>query len=146
MFINTHIGERALRELYLRNFGIAIAEGQPLTMMTSYNLLNGIHTANSYDLLTCFAREEMGFGGYFMTDWFTSNDLISHAQSKPNPKYECSSAVGCVYAGNDIQMPGGTVNIQDILAAVADGALPTAMLQQCSIRLLNICLVCGNPN
>ena len=145
MFVNTHIGERALRELYLRNFGIAIEQGQPLTLMTSYNLLNGVHTANSYDLLTCFAREEMGFAGYVMTDWFTSNDVIARSQSKPNPKYGSSSAAMCVYAGNDMQMPGGECNIEDILSAVGDGSLPVALLQRCCCRLLKVCLICGNP-
>ena len=146
MFVNTHIGERALRELYLRSFGIVIEQAQPLTLMTSYNLLNGVHTANSYDLLTCFAREEMGFAGYVMTDWFTSNDVIARSQSKPNPKYGSSSAALCVYAGNDIQMPGGEGNIEDILSAVEDGSLPVACLQQCCCRLLKVCLLCGNPD
>ena len=62
-FVNAHVSERALREIYLKGFEIAVKESQPLSIMTSYNLLNGIHTANSYDLLQAMARDEWGFDG-----------------------------------------------------------------------------------
>lgn len=138
MYINAHIQERALREIYLRNFGICIQAAQPMTIMTSYNLVNGVHAANCYDAITCYAREECGFAGYVMTDWFTSNFKISSTLSKPNPVYPCSSSPLCVYAGNDVQMPGCEGNIADIIAAVQDGSLPIGYLQRCCVRLLEV--------
>lgn len=59
--MNDHVSERALREIYLKGFEIAVRESKPFSIMTSYNLLNGIHTANSRDLLQYVARDEWGF-------------------------------------------------------------------------------------
>ena len=143
MYCNAHIKERAIREIYLRNFGICIEASQPMTIMTSYNLINGIHAANCYDSITCYAREECGFQGYVMTDWFTSNAKVSGAMAKPNPKYPCSSSPLCVYAGNDVQMPGSEGNIEDIITAVKDGSLKLGYLQRCAAKLLEIDLKCG---
>ncbi|MCD7920602.1 MAG: glycoside hydrolase family 3 C-terminal domain-containing protein [Clostridiales bacterium] len=144
MFVNEHVGERALREIYLRNFGVAIEASQPMTIMTSYNLLNGVHAANCYDTITCYAREECGFAGYVMTDWYTSHEQISIAFSAlPGRKYGCSSSPMCVYAGNDVQMPGCEKNISDLVDAVADGSLPLGLLQGCCVRLLNTDLACS---
>ena len=143
MYCNAHIKERAIREIYLRNFGICIEASQPMTIMTSYNLINGIHAANCYDSITCYAREECGFQGYVMTDWFTSNAKVSGALAKPNPKYSCSSSPLCVYAGNDVQMPGSEGNIEDIITAVKDGSLKLGYLQRCAAKLLEVDLKCG---
>lgn len=119
-FVNAHVSERALREIYLKGFEIAVKESQPLSIMTSYNLLNGIHTANSYDLLQAMARDEWGFDGTVMTDWFTSQD-VPEITGKFQPRYPISSSVGCIYAGNDIQMPGCRKNVDDIVEAVKTG-------------------------
>ncbi len=144
MFCNAHIRERAIREIYLRNFGVCIQASQPMTIMTSYNLINGVHGANCYDSITCYAREECGFRGYVMTDWFTSNPKVATALAKPDLKYPSASSPLCVYAGNDVQMPGCEANIDDIIAAVKDGSLPIGYLQQCTKRLLEIDLKCGS--
>lgn len=144
MFINTHIHERAIREIYLRNFGVCIEAAQPMTIMTSYNLVNGVHAANCYDSITCYAREECGFSGYVMTDWFTSNPKVSGSLAKPNPKYPCSSSPLCVRAGNDVQMPGCEGNIADIITAVEDGSLPIGYLQRCCAKLLEVDLKCAS--
>ncbi len=119
-FVNAHVSERALREIYLKGFEIAVKESQPLSIMTSYNLLNGIHTANSYDLLQAIARDAGGFDGTVMTDWFTSQDM-PEITGKFQPRYPISSSVGCIYAGNDIQMPGCRKNVDDIVEAVKTG-------------------------
>ncbi len=119
-FVNAHVSERALREIYLKGFEIAVKEAQPLSIMTSYNLLNGIHTANNHDLLQGVARDEWGFEGTIMTDWFTSQDLPM-LTGKFKPIYPISASTGCIYAGNDIQMPGCKKNADDIVTAVKSG-------------------------
>ena len=144
MFCNAHIKERAIREIYLRNFGVCIQAAQPMTIMTSYNLINGVHGANCYDSITCYAREECGFKGYVMTDWFTSNLSVAASLAKPDRRYPISSSPLCVYAGNDVQMPGCNGNINDIVSAVKDGSLPIGYLQQCVVRLLETDLKCGS--
>ena len=143
MYVNAHIKERAIREIYLRNFGVCIEAAQPMTIMTSYNLINGVHGANCYDSITCYAREECGFQGYVMTDWFTSNATVSGAMAKPNPKYPCASSPLCIYAGNDVQMPGSEGNIADIITAVNDGSLKLGYLQRSTAKMLEIDLKCG---
>lgn len=119
-FVNAHVSERALREIYLKGFEIAVKESQPFSIMTSYNLLNGIHTANSHDLLQGMARDEWGFEGTVMTDWFTSQE-VPELTGKFTPKYPISASTGCIYAGNDIQMPGCSKNVEDIVKAVTTG-------------------------
>lgn len=136
MSVNEHIGEQALREIYLRNFAEAITAGNPQCLMTSYNLVNGVHTANSYDAITAFAREENGFSGYVMTDWSTSSARITAQVSRPDAYYPCASSPACIRAGNDLQMPGTQENIDDIVAAVQDGSLPLGYLQRCALRIL----------
>lgn len=119
-FTNSHISERALREIYLKGFEIAVKESQPFSIMTSYNLLNGIHTANSHDLLQAVARDEWGFCGVVMTDWFTSQDMPQITGGHV-AAYPISASTGCIYAGNDIQMPGCKKNVDDIVEAVKSG-------------------------
>ncbi len=99
------VSERALREIYLKGFEIAVRSAKPMSVMTSYNLLNGTHTANLRDLCTTVAREEWGFTGLIMTDWSTTQT-------------GGSSAPGCISAGNDLIMPGTEADIQWIIDAV----------------------------
>ena len=119
-FVNAHVCERAMREIYLKGFEIAVTEAQPLSVMTSYNLLNGVHTANHYELIQSMARDEWGFEGFVMTDWFTSQKVPA-LTGKFEPKYGISASTGCIAAGNDIQMPGCQKNVDDIVHAVQSG-------------------------
>ena len=119
-FVNAHVSERALREIYLKGFEIAVKESAPVSIMTSYNLLNGTHTANSKSLIQGMARDEWGFDGLVMTDWFTSQHLPA-LTGKFQPIYPISASTGCIYAGNDLQMPGCEKNVQDIIMAVKTG-------------------------
>jgi beta-glucosidase len=142
-FVNAHVSERALREIYLKGFEIAVRESQPLSIMTSYNLLNGTHTANHHDLLQAMARDEWGFEGTIMTDWFTSQDM-PEITGKYGHKYPISSSVGCIYAGNDIQMPGCQKNVDDIVEAVKSGkemdgyTITLADLQYCTANIIRV--------
>lgn len=142
-FTNAHVSERALREIYLKGFEIAIRESQPMSIMTSYNLLNGTHTANNYDLIQKMARDEWGFDGVVMTDWYTSVD-VSAITGKYTPKYPISASTGCIYAGNDMQMPGCQKNVDDIVEAVQSGEekdgykITLADLQFCAKNVLHI--------
>lgn len=123
---NTVISERALREIYLKGFEIAVKESQPMSIMTSYNLVNGIHAANNYDLCTKAARDEWGFKGVFMTDWTTTHN---------DP--DCTAS-GCMRAGNDLVMPGIPGDHDNIRAALADGSLPLEQLKLCIAHLVDI--------
>jgi beta-glucosidase len=140
-FVNAHVSERALREIYLKGFEIAVKESHPLSIMTSYNLLNGTHTANLSDLMTA-ARDEWGFTGFVMTDWCTSQETA--ANHKFERRYPISSSVGCIYAGNDLQMPGCQKNEDDIVEAVTTGKeidgfkITLADLQYCTANILRV--------
>lgn len=128
MGVSAVISERALREIYLKGFEIAVKTSQPLSIMTSYNRVNGVHTANSYDLCTKVARQEWGFGGFIMTDWTTTNS--GHG----------SSAAKCVLAGNDLVMPGRDADRREIRQAlhrVIGPALPMDKLDESALRLID---------
>ena len=122
------LSERALREIYLKGFEIAIQESQPWAMMTSYNLVNGIHAANNYDLCTRLAREEFGFKGLIMTDWTTTEQGD-----------DCTAA-GCILAGNDLVMPGQFSDHDSIRAALASGSLKEEQLRACIARIVRVIL------
>ena len=122
---NSIVSERALREIYLRGFEIAVKTAQPMCIMTSYNLINGIHTANSYDLCTTVARDEWGFEGIIMTDWTTT----TAGGSKP---------FVCAIAGNDLIMPANQIDIDNIMAALKDGSLPRSTARICAARLIKV--------
>lgn len=136
-FTNAHISERAIREIYLKGFEIAVKTSQPMSIMSSYNLLNGTHTANSYELLTSVARDEWGFGGLIMTDWFTTQD-ISFLVGNKKFKYGNSSPAMCIKAGNDLIMPGGETDLAGIHAALESGELTVGDLQDCVRHILGI--------
>ena len=119
---------KALRELYLKGFEIAVREARPRAIMTSYNLINGVHAANCYDLCTKVARCEFGFTGLIMTDWTTTN--IDAA---------CTAA-GCILAGNDVVMPGMAMDHASIRAALADDSLTEARLRWCITHLVRVIL------
>ena len=144
-FLNAHVSERAMREIYLKAFEIAVKAEQPAAFMTSYNLINGIHAANSKDLIQYILRDEWGFEGLVMTDWFTSQHLPAFT-GKYDAEYPISSSVGCIYAGNDLQMPGCRKNVDDIVTAIreqtaVDGYhISKADLQYCTANIIRAVL------
>ena len=103
---DARVSDRALRELYLKNFEIAVKEGKPWTVMSSYNKLNGEYTQQKHGLLTTVLRYEWGFDGIVMTDWGVKDNTVKATK-----------------AGNDLMEWGNQVEIDRILAAVNSGEI-----------------------
>ena len=120
------LSERTIRELYLKGFEIAVKESQPLSIMTSYNLINGVHAANNHDLCTDVARNEWGFQGAIMTDWTTTE------------KDETCTASGCMRAGNDLVMPGCFGDHDNMKKELEAGTLKIEDLKACIARLVSV--------
>ena len=136
-YTNAHISERALREIYLRGFEIAVKEAHPYSIMTSYNLINGIHSANRHDMLQVAAREEWGFDGFVMTDWYATQDTSIMGQAPD--KYTWASAKQAIHAGNDMLMPGCALNVEDLIQGAEEGTeMILADLQHCVKNILSI--------
>lgn len=106
---NSCLSERALREIYLRGFEIAIRESEPEALMTSYNLLNGTHTSEREDLLETVLRQEWNWQGLVMSDWVIA---AMNDKSLLNPMAKAGRSVK---AGNDLFMPGSEADYKDIL-------------------------------
>lgn len=123
---NSVVSERALREVYLKGFEIAIRQAQPMSIMTSYNLINGVHAANNYDLCTESARNEWGFKGAIMTDWTTTE------------QGDNCTASGCMRAGNDLVMPGCFGDHDNMHKELAEGTLKIEDLKACIARLVSV--------
>ena len=127
---NSVVSQRALREIYLKGFEICVKEAAPKALMTSYNLLNGIHTANRSDLINTVLRGEWGFEGIVMTDWGTTNDKFNLGV------YGASSPALCIKAGNDLMMAGSKEDVDGILTGIKDGTITRAELEACAGRIL----------
>ena len=117
--VNNTITERALREIYLKGFEIAVKTANPMAIMTSYNLNNSMPAADDYDLCTDIPRGEWGFNGLVMTDW-------GGGQSTP---------VNSMHAGNDLIMPGGS---SKSIAEATGVTLPLGDLQKATRNVLNV--------
>lgn len=123
MATDAHVSPRALREIYLKGFEIAVKESAPWTVMSSYNYLNGIYTSENKELLTTLLRDEWGFKGMVMTDWFGGKDAVAQ-----------------MIAGNDMLQPGLPKQYEDILKGVQNGTLDENILNQNVKRILEMIL------
>ena len=125
MNTDARISQRALREIYLKGFEIAIKESKPWTVMTSYNYINGTYTSESKDLVETILRDEWGYEGTVMTDWFGGKD----------------GAVQ-MWAGNDMLQPGKKEQFDSIVAGVKSGKLAEADLDRSVSRILSLIEKC----
>jgi len=119
--VDSVLTERTLRELYLTGFELAVKESQPWTVMSSYNKLNGTYTSESHELLTGILRDEWGYEGFVMSDWFAGADITAQ-----------------VKAGNDVMMPGTKKQVEALTQAVESGEVTESDLDICVRRILNV--------
>lgn len=123
MEVSANVSQRALREIYLRAFRIAVTEGKPWTVMSSYNRVNGKHVCNTYDLLTRVLRQEWGFEGLVMSDW--------------NATEQCAYAEA-INAGNDLIMPGTAAISKKLEEELKTGRLNREALNISAGRVLEL--------
>ncbi len=131
-FLESVVSERALREIYLRGFEMAVRKGKAQTVMTTYGIVNGLWTAANYDLNTVILREEWGFKGYTMTDWWANINQRGTWADKSN-------FASMARAQNDVYMvcaDGGNHN-DNTLEALENGTLARAELQRNAANILN---------
>ena len=118
-FVNEVVSQRALREIYLKGFEIAVKESNPWTVMSSYNQVNGEFAQQSHGLLTTILRDEWGYEGIVMTDWGAKEGTMK-----------------AVIAGNDLMEPGNQTEINRIIEGVNNGTIPMADLDRNARRIL----------
>ncbi len=131
---NSNVSERAMRDLYLKGFGIAVRKADPKYVMTSYNLLNGTHTAEHRGLIENVLRDEFGFDGVVMTDW-----MIGGMQGFG--KYGPPVSTNIAKAGGDVMMPGSENDYNTLLEALGNGLVTRRQLEINATRMYR--LACG---
>ena len=117
------VSERALREIYLKGYEIIVKKSQPWTIMTSYNKINGTYAPENKRLLTDILKQEWGFEGVVMTDW-----------------YGGQSATAIINAGNDLIEPGTKNDWDELKDSAADGSLPLSSINTSVKRILKLIL------
>ena len=130
---NSIISERALREIYLKGFGICIRESDPMAVMTSYNLLNGEHTSESRELAEVLFRE-FGFDGLIMTDWVVGGDMLLAKGSK----YGTPDAAKVAAAGCSLFMPGNKGDYAQIIKGLKKGTVSEQQLRENAGRIIHV--------
>lgn len=119
--VDAIVSQRALREIYLKPFEIAVKEAKPWTVMSSYNYINGTYASQSHDLLTTVLRDEWGFDGMVMTDWYGGKDAVEQMK-----------------AGNDLLMPGRKQQYDQLKSALSDGSLKMKVVDKNISRILEM--------
>lgn len=130
---NSVVSERALREIYLKGFSIAIRKSSPKAIMTSYNLINGVHTSESRELIEGFLRAENGYGGIVMTDW-----VVNGYASEKACRHPVADASKAVMAGNDLFMPGSKFDYDAIKRGMEKGSVSREQLRINAARVLKL--------
>lgn len=130
---NSIVSERALREIYLKGFGICIREADPMSVMTSYNLLNGEHTSESRELTQVLLRE-FGFDGLIMTDWVIGGGMLIAKGSK----YGAPDAAKVAAAGCSMFMPGSKGDYEQIIKGLRKGTVTVQQLKENAGRTMHV--------
>ena len=121
---NSQVSERAMREIYLRGFQICVRRAQPHALMTSYNLINGVHASEREDLIEGILRCEFGFKGIVMTDWVINGGTINKTSRYPGAEAWKTAA-----AGSNLFMPGSKRDWRNILSALHNGDISRECLE-----------------
>ncbi|OUM56384.1 glycoside hydrolase family 3 protein [Piromyces sp. E2] len=129
---NSLVSERALREIYLKGFEICVKTANPRAIMTSYNLINGVHSNESKELTTDILRTEFGYNGLVMTDWIVFADEGS--------KHPGETSNGVIKAGGDLFMPGSQKDYENILKALENKTLTMEELEISASRVYKLAL------
>ena len=129
---NSQVSERAMREIYLRGFGICVRKAKPYAVMTSYNLLNGTHTSEHRGLIEDILRSEYGFTGMAMTDWVIAMMTSAKSAHRNALSHEVAKA------GGDIFMPGGKKDYENVINALKNGSLTREQLEVNATRILKV--------
>lgn len=129
---NSQVSERAMREIYLKGFGICVRESQPKSVMTSYNLLNGVHTSEHRGLIEDILRREFGFKGIVMTDWVM--EVMTSAKSA----YRNALASEVAKAGGDLFMPGTKKDYDNVKEALSAGTITRDQLEINASRVIRM--------
>ena len=122
---NSIVSERALREIYLKGFELCIDRAQPEAVMSSYNLINGIHTSENKELCIDVLRHEFGFKGLLMTDWIVMPKLMSYHARYPSP-----DAAKVAASSHSLFMPGSNRDYKEILKGLKNGTVSKERLQK----------------
>ena len=127
---NSIVSERALREIYLKGFQIAIEESQPTALMTSDNLINGIHPSENEKLIIDVVRNDWKFQGLIMTDWTRSGQMDFETSKNP-PQYVYNT----IKSGINIMMPGSQIDYNLILEKLNEKVLTRDSLLYCASKV-----------
>lgn len=135
-FVNAVVSERALREIYLRGFEIAVKTSPVLGIMTSYNPVNCYHSASNYELTTSILRNEWGYDGMVMTDWWSKMNY------SPDDEADNTKTGAMVRAQNDIYMVVENFKAEqwhdDMSTALSEGLITESMLRRNAVNILNV--------
>ena len=120
---DAQVSPRAIREIYLKGFEIAVKDAAPWTVMSSYNYLNGVYTSENPELLTTVLRDEWGYKGMVMTDWFGGTNTKAQ-----------------MIAGNDMLQPGRPTQYTDLVELMTSGEIDMAVIDRNVKRILELVL------
>ena len=134
--VDSVLSERAIREIYARPFEICVRESGVRSVMTSYNLVNGRWAASNYDLTVKLLREDFGFDGFVMSDWWARVSADDGSASVSNLK-------AMAHAANDVYMvcPDALLREDNLQQSLLDGSLTRGELQACARNLINFSLI-----